>query len=323
MDTFWAQDIINDWNDQYSPEKMPKPPAAPKFSTDDLSPKKKAMKEDRISKEAKKCFAQTKHAIADTFLKELDEKITQGKIAEMSASTGGVKVVWSKKLSTTAGRANWRRETLRPLSTEPATARHRHHASIELAEKIIDDEHRLLNVLAHEFCHLANFMVSGIKINPHGKEFKAWAANTGKVFGHRGIEVTTKHTYEIQYRFVWECANCGMEFGRHSKSVDTKRHRCGSCKGPLVQTRPVPKVNKDGTEKQLGEYQVFVKENMAKVKRECPGSPQKEVMAEVGRRYQEHKATKLVGCAEEGNGDGDGGLVSVVRKLEFMDLTSP
>ena len=33
---------------------------------------------------------------------------------------------------------------------------------------------RLINVLAHEYCHLANFMISGIKNNPHGKEFKEW-----------------------------------------------------------------------------------------------------------------------------------------------------
>lgn len=35
-------------------------------------------------------------------------------------------------------------------------------------------QERLLNVVAHEYCHLANFMISGIKDNPHGKEFKEW-----------------------------------------------------------------------------------------------------------------------------------------------------
>ena len=33
---------------------------------------------------------------------------------------------------------------------------------------------RLVNVIAHEYCHLANFMISGIKDNPHGKDFKEW-----------------------------------------------------------------------------------------------------------------------------------------------------
>ena len=33
---------------------------------------------------------------------------------------------------------------------------------------------RLVNVVAHEYCHLATFMISGVKDNPHGKEFKEW-----------------------------------------------------------------------------------------------------------------------------------------------------
>ncbi|KAJ4292916.1 hypothetical protein N0V88_005579 [Collariella sp. IMI 366227] len=84
-----------------------------------------------------------------------------------------------------------------PIPTPPTT---HHHASIELAEKVISDSHRLLNVLAHEFCHLANFMVSNITTNPHGKEFKAWAAKVSAAFGDRGVQVTTKHSYEIDFK---------------------------------------------------------------------------------------------------------------------------
>jgi predicted SprT family Zn-dependent metalloprotease len=86
-----------------------------------------------------------------------------------------VKIIWSKKLNSTAGRASWKRECSRtkmPDGTIDKT--YKHFASIELAEKVIDDNERLINVLAHEFCHLANFMVSGIKDNPHGREFKQW-----------------------------------------------------------------------------------------------------------------------------------------------------
>ena len=34
---------------------------------------------------------------------------------------------------------------------------------------------------------------------------------------------------------------CGTEYGRHSKSIDPEKHRCGKCKGLLVQVRPQPK----------------------------------------------------------------------------------
>ncbi len=90
--------------------------------------------------------------VATSFLEDLDKKITNEQVAALAASTGGIKIIWSKKLTSTAGRAHWRRENLRVSNvqegpdetilptTTTATTSFRHHASIELAEKIIDDE---------------------------------------------------------------------------------------------------------------------------------------------------------------------------------------
>jgi predicted SprT family Zn-dependent metalloprotease len=342
MDNFWSQDVVNDWNNEYSPpKKLQSKPKSQLDQNDGLSEgtllfsptKKSPVKQDRIAKDAKKAFSQKKHALAESFLTELDGKITDSQISKLASSTGGIKIIWSKKLNTTAGRANWKRETVRSTTLrpdgKPATPTHRHHAAIELAEKVIDDEDRLLNVIAHEFCHLANFMISNIKTNPHGKEFKAWASKVSRHFGHRGIEVTTKHSYAIDYKYVWECENCGLEFKRHSKSIDPVKHQCGVCKSKLVQTKPVPRGGKVGG----NEYQVFVKENMRIVREANPGSPQKEIMGLVGKKYQEFKASRLreesvsisveevVGSKESTLEGDDVGLV--VRKLDFLDLTSP
>lgn len=342
MDSFWAQDVINDWNDEFSPKKTPRAFNA-HFVESTKSPKKSPTKVVRLEKEAKKAFSARKHEIAESFLQELDTTITKGEISSLSASTGGIQLVWSKKLSTTAGRANWKRETIRSSSSDTEgkpIITYRHHAAIELAEKVIDDEDRLLNVIAHEFCHLANFMISGVKTNPHGKEFKVWAQKVSATFGHRGINVTTKHSYEIDYKYVWECENCGVEFKRHSKSVDTTRHRCGVCKGLLVQTKPVPRGGKDGEKGALSEYQAFVKENMKIVRRENPTSPQKEIMGLVGKRYKQFKAARAeerveiekeivaVGIKEvvssrDSTPVEEDGVGDVVRKLDFLDLTSP
>jgi predicted SprT family Zn-dependent metalloprotease len=306
MDAFWNQDLVNDWNDQHSPRKLMLPPVT-------KSPSKASPKKDP-KKETKKSFAARKHALAESFLLELDSKITQGRIAELAESTGGVKLVWTKTLNTTAGRANWRRETTRTTRKadgEQLSVTYKHHASIELAEKVIDDEHRLLNVMAHEFCHLANFMISGVTTNPHGREFKVWAAKCSAVFADRGIEVTTKHSYDIDFKYVWECDECATEFKRHSKSIDPKRHRCGSCKGPLKQTRPAPRGAAAG--KAPSRYQVFVKEQMAIVRGENPGSPQKVVMKLIAEKW----------AKQEGKPGGKGpsklGVESIAEKL--VDLT--
>jgi SprT-like zinc ribbon domain len=75
---------------------------------------------------------------------------------------------------------------------------------------------------------------------------------------YRRVEVTTKHSYQINHKYLWVCIGtppnaakdflnlpdedgCGAEYGRHSKSIDPERHRCGKCKGVLVQVRPKPR----------------------------------------------------------------------------------
>jgi predicted SprT family Zn-dependent metalloprotease len=263
---------------------------------------------------AKKDFDAIKQELAESFLEELDQKITEGKVAQLTAKTGGVKLIWSKTLTTTAGRANWKRERSTKSSskavdtTETPSASHemsstttKDHASIELSTKIITDSPRLLNVLAHEFCHLANFLVSGIKDRPHGAEFQRWGRLCTAAFGDRGIHVTTKHTYEIEYKYLWRCSaeDCEAEFQRHSRSIDVARHKCGRCRGTLVQVRPVPRggaaaggaAGQSVGAKGVGGYAAYVKQHFAEVKAGLPsGSNQKDVMVALGKRYRAEKA---------------------------------
>ena len=374
LDAFWNVDVVNNWNDQHSPRKTIKfSPLKQYFANDsgigmragssDLesneslvpvaSPKKAASKspskaqaqadkdEKKEAAKSQKQFDHEKERLGDAFLQELDDRITDGEIGRLAASTGGVKIVWSRKLNTTAGRANWRREAVTQRSTfstsstsntpdlletqssktshtatsRPPTTTYRNIASIELAEKLIKDRLRLYDVLAHEYCHLANFMISHVLDQPHGAFFRKWASRVTATFGaSHGVKVTTKHEYKIDYKFVWLCdgnkevkgeeEGCGMEYGRHSRSLDPKRHRCGRCSGRLVQVKPRPKGGKagsgDGAKTASGNnygpsngggYQAFVKEHFARVKEDLPpGSPMKNVMKEVGARYREDKS---------------------------------
>jgi predicted SprT family Zn-dependent metalloprotease len=257
----------------------------------------------------RKAFSESKHALAESFILEVDATITSSRISEMSKQTGGIRLVWSKTLKTTAGRANWRRETFRirtgPLHTD-FREEARHHCSIELAEKVIDDEERLYNVLAHEYCHLTTFMISEQRNNPHGAEFKTWGRKVSAAFAAKGVMVTTKHSYQIEYKYVWRCGVCAYEFKRHSKSVDPAKHSCGRCKGKLVQVKPVPRgaaKGKDGAPKEKSEYQVFVKTNFAKVKKEMQAKgldvQMGKVMEVVARQYREEKENKAKAVAQE------------------------
>lgn len=351
MDTFWDQEFIDEWNDEHSPKKKLFEPLTKSQSNsfnkkmESSSPKKSRTSEAAAAKAAKKAFAQAKHEVAEKFLRELDERITDNKLSKLAESTGGIRIEWSKTLNTTAGRANWRRVTTKSKTKEDAgsdnTKTYHHHASIELAEKVINDEHRLLNVIAHEFCHLANFMITGITNNPHGKEFKAWAAKVTRVFGQsRGIEVTTKHSYDIDFKYVWECTDCAIEYKRHSKSIHPERHRCGACKGLLKQTKPTPRggtgegKGEDGKEvpaKKESEYQRFMKEQMRILKAENPGCLQKDIMRMVATRWAAEKdqrgkkpATSLGAIATKEGSEHSTNLDGVAKgmdKLAIIDLT--
>lgn len=330
-DIFWSQEFVDDWNDQHSPVKklLPdptttKPSSREKKKSSSSSEPKPKKTPSAPTSQSKKAFSSSKETLAQSFVTELDTAITSGQLASLSASTGGIQLLWTNKLSTTAGRANWKRTTTK--SPLPQT---HHHASIELSTKIISDPNRLLNVIAHEFCHLANFMISGVTTNPHGKEFKTWAGKVTAKFGEsHGIEVTTKHSYEIDFKYVWGCEECATEFKRHSRSIDTSRHRCGVCKGVLVQIKPTPRGNgakgeggkgggdKGGEARKQSDYQVFMKDEMKRVKEEQPGLRQNEVMKVVAARWKVLKENRG-GIKKDDAKEVERGL----ERLEVIDLT--
>lgn len=340
-DAFWDLHTINDWVDVNSPKKAPvdspqKNPLA-KFAIwsddDDMagysssnssnpspcvsptkrltSPEKKAraahFAEKKRKKAARDAFDAIKEDLAQDLIIYLDNNVTEGKLNRMSAPTGGVGIIWSKTLRTTAGRANYSRKTEISIAPSPPVSRRgsssselidltgdlvrisptkkkvRHHANIELAAKVIDREDRLVNTVSHEFCHLADYMISDVLKDPHGASFFAWSKKviaclqrtiTGDpratisatpttnnntvqtqdlVLGIRPswqhCAITTKHNYEIDWKYLWVCVGkaelstqgCGSEHGRHSKSLDPEIMRCGKCRGRLEQVRPKPR----------------------------------------------------------------------------------
>ncbi|EZF30838.1 hypothetical protein H109_06059 [Trichophyton interdigitale MR816] len=352
IDMFWDQEVVNEWNDKFSPRKIKAPnfykrhfdifsdtegendddeqtfgsrdndcvitdvsipghlgTPEPDATSDKLplhtspiknnaSPGKKQAKASASTKKAlatkKREFDERKHSLATNFFNELDTMVTGGEILKLAKSAGGVNIAWNNKLTTTAGRATWKKELITrnrdsteqllidsssanlcspntssshasssitssttsslftdelsiPSSKSSVLRSIRHNATIELAEKIIDCEGRLLNTLAHEYCHLANFMISGVLDQPHGASFKQWAKKCKTALdGHPEysgkVEISTKHSYLINYKYMWCCTACGQEYGRHSRSIDPVKVRCGKCyDGKLLQVKPKPR----------------------------------------------------------------------------------
>ncbi|KAL1689963.1 SprT-like family-domain-containing protein [Schizophyllum commune] len=137
-------------------------------------------------------------------------------------------LVWNAKMTSTAGRARYHRNSEGQVVT-----------CIELATKILDRDERIRYTLAHEMCHLATWIIDKDLASNHDKLFWKWGR---KVMAKRSdIEISTTHSYEINHKYRWQCCNtsCGKIFGRFSKSIKVETQFCG-CGGklePLFTTR--------------------------------------------------------------------------------------
>lgn len=290
---FWDAEVQNEWVDKHSPPKR-SPTKLVLEAGDKKEHLKKKYGTSPQKRQAKKAFDQAKEALAEEFLRDLDERITAGQLGRLTAATGGMRIKWCATLQSTAGRAHWKCKEVTTTAQQPdgslqsTTRERRHEAWIDLASKVLTNEDDLLNTVAHEFCHLAVFMLNGKPKFAHGAEFKAWGQKCMDAFGDRGIVVTTKHNYEIDYKFIWRCVDCLSEVHRHSKSVDPTKQRCGRCRGVLEQVKPVPRAAARGKTA----YQEFVSKEMKVLKAEGRGMNFKNMMAEVSKRWKAQQGKK-------------------------------
>ena len=238
---------------------------------------------------SKASFKRNREQITKSAFEEFNHKAFGGRL-------GKVVVEWSKKLNTTAGLTR-----LQKVSTNmtPGVPLQR-LAAIELSTKVVDDEEKLRTTLLHELVHAAVWIFEGVSKPPHGADFKRWAKIAmSKV---PDVKVTTTHSYQIQYRFNWACVNpkCSFTIGRHSKSVDLLRHRCGKCRGKLMEITANGKPKKPA---QPSAYNLFVKQHSKAVREQLAkrkaGVTQAEVMRELGRLWREKKEQSAKASANQ------------------------
>ncbi|WVR09359.1 hypothetical protein IAU60_006425 [Kwoniella sp. DSM 27419] len=218
-----------------------------------------------------KAWAEERVRISQTIFDDLDVRVFEGKLG-VGAGGAGARIEWNKRLLTTAGVARSKRIINNGES--------RKDFWIELSEKVLTGEEQILNTVAHEMCHLATWIISGDYKNPHGSVFKSWGRKVMRA--RKDVEVTTKHSYVIEYKYEWKCSStyCGKVYKRHSKSIDPAKHACGSCKGKLVPLFA-------HKQKAASAFQLYLKANMKLAKAAMPGQPHGEVMRALSKRWNE------------------------------------
>ena len=124
---FWDEQDHYAWIDWNTPLKPPSKSPSNTSSTSALTD----LNTD------KKDFLQAREQLALDLVREIDDKVMGGKLSASTATTGGVKLVWSTRLRTAAGRAHWTRVKSRPLDDQ---TKDQHNLKIELSTKIITSE---------------------------------------------------------------------------------------------------------------------------------------------------------------------------------------
>lgn len=156
-------------------------------------------------------------------------------------------------------------------------------ASIDLSEKVITSGDRLRCTLIHELCHAATWIFNGE--SGHGSTWKSWASKANAIFPDLP-PIERCHSYEIEYKYTYQCTLCGAKSHAHSKSKKVELIRCAYCHGSIEIF--LNKKSQDGTvfltpvRKARG-FAAFVKVAYKDLK--APGVTHAEVMRQLSAKF--------------------------------------
>ncbi|XP_056347522.1 germ cell nuclear acidic protein isoform X2 [Oenanthe melanoleuca] len=213
-----------------------------------------------------KHFKKNKEELARKLYRLFNTTIFEQKLPEE------MEIIWNKKMRKTAGYC---------VTGQREGPERKRYARIELSEKVCDSADRLRDTLIHEVCHAATWLIIGVR-DGHGRFWRFYANKSAVI--HPELPVVTRcHSYEINYKFTYECVRCKTTIGRHSRSLDTARFVCAFCGGQLVLRQPLGKVGTPART-QLTPFAKYVKENYGLAKREH-GLSHAEVMRKLSADF--------------------------------------
>lgn len=186
-----------------------------------------------------------------------------------------VTVSWSARLTSTAGHCTTRR------SSQTAT--------ITLSHKVCDTPERCRDTLLHEMCHAAVSLIDGVMNEGHGPLWKKWTKKAERTYPYLP-PISVKHTYDINYKFIYRCIQCQYEVHRHSKSLNVEIDLCGKCLGKfellLNNNNKITTADVQTPKKTLTKYNLFIKEHFQRIKQEQPHLSTPQLMKHLSQEYK-------------------------------------
>jgi len=163
-----------------------------------------------------------------------------------------IALVWSRRLTSSVGmfvsrtgpRSAW--GELSPSKTDKREIRLSLPLLTPLLSGTPDGKNELVTTLAHEMIHQWQYDILKRRPN-HGPDFLGKMREMNR---DGALAVTVYHALkkEVQAlsRFAWRCGRCGRIYRRQRRTIQPRRHHCGSCRGSLYEVsaaelaRPAP-----------------------------------------------------------------------------------
>ena len=150
-----------------------------------------------------------------------------------------IALVWSQRLTSSVGMFVSRtgpRSAWGETST-PKTDKREIRLSLPLLTPLLSStpygKNELVSTLAHEMIHQWQFDILKRRPN-HGPDF---LRKMREMNCDGSLAVTVYHALkkEVQAlsRFAWRCGRCGRIYRRQRRTIQPRRHHCGSCRGFL------------------------------------------------------------------------------------------
>lgn len=162
-----------------------------------------------------------------------------------------IDLAWSRRLTSSVGmfvsRAGPRSSWTGTVSQKAAQREIR--LSLPLLKPLLArtpyGRNELVSTLAHEMIHQWQYDLLKRRPN-HGPEFlrKMTEMNRGGE-----LAVTIYHSLQKEVlalaRFAWRCRQCGRIYRRQRRTIQPRRHHCGSCRGALQELGSVTRLQPD------------------------------------------------------------------------------
>ena len=152
-----------------------------------------------------------------------------------------IDLVWSRRLTSSVGMFVSRAGPRSSWSANPShkSAQREIRLSLPLLKPLLArtpyGRNELVSTLAHEMIHQWQYDILKRRPN-HGPDFlrKMIEMNRDGI-----LAITIYHSLQQEVlaltRFAWRCRQCGRIYRRQRRTIQPRRHHCGSCRGALQE----------------------------------------------------------------------------------------